>query len=128
MLKDRVQNIIDTLTYKVYRYINRGLFEKDKITFKIMVSMKILIKDELLCPHDVNFFLKAGAAIDDKNPQFGWMDDKAWLNLCALRNHRFARSHQIFFKDLVDRISRSEPVWRRWYEDNEPEEIPVPDI
>ena len=34
LLKDRVQNIINTLTYKVYRYINRGLFEKDKIKFQ----------------------------------------------------------------------------------------------
>ena len=43
--KDRVANIIKTLTYKVYRYISRGLFERDKNTFKLMVCMKILIKE-----------------------------------------------------------------------------------
>jgi len=48
ILKDRVDNIIDTLTYKVYRYISRGLFERDKVTFKLMISMKILIKKGLL--------------------------------------------------------------------------------
>lgn len=43
-VKDRVHNIILELTHKVYRYINRGLFERDKVTFKLMMSMKILIK------------------------------------------------------------------------------------
>ncbi len=53
ILKDRVNNIIDTLTYKVYRYISRGLFERDKVTFKLMISMKILIKDGILETKDI---------------------------------------------------------------------------
>ena len=40
LLKDRVHNIITTLTYKVYRYIGRGLFEKDKRTFKFMAHSR----------------------------------------------------------------------------------------
>ena len=43
-IKDRVHNITQCLTYKTYRYINRGLFERDKVTFKLMMSTKILIK------------------------------------------------------------------------------------
>jgi len=43
IVKDRVANIIDTMTWRVYRYINRGLFERDKITFKLMCAMQILI-------------------------------------------------------------------------------------
>lgn len=53
ILKDRVNNIIDTLTYKVYRYISRGLFERDKVTFKLMISMKILIKEGILEQKDI---------------------------------------------------------------------------
>lgn len=44
VVKDRVANIINALTRKVYRYINRGLFERDKVTFKLMICFKILIK------------------------------------------------------------------------------------
>jgi len=51
---------------KVYRYINRGLFERDKVTFKIMMGTKILIKEGKLTPADVGLFLKAGASIDEK--------------------------------------------------------------
>lgn len=45
LIKDRVADIVGTLNYKVYRYIARGLFEKDKTTFKLMMCMKILIKE-----------------------------------------------------------------------------------
>jgi len=43
-VKDRVHNIIVAMTRKVYRYINRGLFERDKVTFKLMMALKIMIK------------------------------------------------------------------------------------
>ena len=56
-----------TLTKKVYRYINRGLFERDKVTFKLMMAMKIMIKEGKLTSTDVNVFLKAGSGIDDRN-------------------------------------------------------------
>lgn len=74
IVKDRVHNIIEALTMKVYRYINRGLFERDKTTFKLMCAMKILILAGILTPADVDVFLKAGAGIDDRNRPFNWMD------------------------------------------------------
>jgi dynein heavy chain len=59
---------------KVYRYINRGLFERDKITFKLLMATKILIKDGKLTGADVGLLLKAGGGIDDRNNPFSsWM-------------------------------------------------------
>lgn len=37
----RVENIIKYLTFYVYKYVNRGLFEKDKISFILMMCFKI---------------------------------------------------------------------------------------
>ena len=39
----RVNNIIESMTYLTYRYINRGLYEKDKLSFVLMVTLKILL-------------------------------------------------------------------------------------
>ncbi len=57
-------NIIETMTYMCYRYINRGLYEKDKLTFVLLVTMKILITAALLKTTDLTIFLRGGAALD----------------------------------------------------------------
>lgn len=127
LIKDRVHNITLWLTNKVYRYINRGLFERDKVTFKLMMCLKVLIKEGKLTSADVNVFLKSGSGIDDRNKPFNWMDQKTWLNLKALSKHKFANEHTFFFKELPDRIQRNEQTWRKWIDENEPENTPIPD-
>jgi len=108
LIKDRVHNVTMWLTNKVYRYINRGLFERDKVTFKLMMCLKVLIKEGKLTTADVNLFLKSGAGIDDRNKPFNWMDQKTWLNLKSLSKHKFANEHTFFFKELPDRIQRNQ--------------------
>merc|ERR1712060_995455 len=75
----RVEKIIHFLTYQVYRYTNRGLFERDKMMFKLLVTMKIMVVANQLTGADVSAFLKAGSSLDAKaeraNP-FRWMSDK----------------------------------------------------
>ena len=39
----RINNIIDTLTYDIYLYITRGLYEKHKLVFALMLANKILL-------------------------------------------------------------------------------------
>lgn len=41
-----VINITKALSYNVYRYVNRGLFEKDKKSFLLMVCYKIMITNK----------------------------------------------------------------------------------
>jgi len=127
LVKDRVNNIIDSMTYKVYRYINRGLFEVDKTTFKLMMCLRILIKEGGLTVADIGMFLKAGAAIDDRNKKFSWMEKKTWDNIVALSKHKFGLEQSMFFKGIVDCISRSNPEWRAFYESDAPETDIVPD-
>jgi dynein heavy chain len=55
---------MSSLTYNVYRYVNRGLFEKDKITFLLMVCFKILITAKKITNNDVSIFLKMGDSLD----------------------------------------------------------------
>ena len=61
LVNQRVENIIQTLTFKVFKYISRGLFEQDKTTFLLMICLKIMIKAKLLKFADVSILLKAGA-------------------------------------------------------------------
>lgn len=120
----RVHNIIETMTYIVYRYVNRGLYEKDKLCFILLVTLKILITAGELKAMDLTMFLRGGAALDidsvRKKP-FHWISNEAWLNVIELSN-------QVkFFQNLPNDMVANEAMWRRWYEDNEPENLNIPE-
>ena len=40
-VKQRVQNLIDSITYSVFMYTTRGLFERDKLTFTSQVTFQV---------------------------------------------------------------------------------------
>jgi dynein heavy chain len=126
----RVDKIIDYLTYQVYRYMNRGLFVRDQMMFKLLFTLNIMKTGGLLTPSDISMFLKGGSALDIKqerqNP-FKWMLDKVWLNILAISRHTFGQEQLLFFREIVDFMGRNEASWRKWYDENEPESCPVPD-
>ena len=92
-----------------------------------MMCTKIMIKEGRLTTADVSLFLKAGGGIDDRSKPFSSMEQKTWLNFKALSKHKFGNDHSYFFKELPDRITRNEPAWRKWIDENEPENTPIPD-
>jgi dynein heavy chain len=120
----RVGNIIETMTRIVYRYINRGLYEADKLAFLLIVTLKILITAGLLKTSDISLLLRGGASLDmstAKRKPFNWLSNEAWLNVCALSQGRS------FFANLKEEMSANEVGWRNWFEDNEPEARAIPD-
>jgi len=120
----RVSNIIETMTYITYRYINRGLYEADKLTFIMLVTMKILVAAQSLKSSDLTLFLRGGAALDINSVRrkpFQWMSNDVWLNIVELSQKNK------FFSNLVGDMIANEAMWKRWYEDNEPEQMAIPD-
>merc|ERR1719420_2818040 len=90
----RVDKIIDFLTYQIYRYMNRGLFVRDQMMFKLLFTLNIMKVAGQVTPADIGMFLKGGSALDIKqerqNP-FKWMLDKVWLNILAISRHPFGQ-------------------------------------
>ncbi|CAL1160609.1 unnamed protein product [Cladocopium goreaui] len=121
----RVDKIIDFLTYQVYRYMNRGLFERDKMMFKLMVALKISVVNGDLTNEDVMIFLKAGGSLDKNQerscPFSKWMSEKVWLNAIQLTRHSFGREQVPVFKDLTDHLARNDIGWRKWFDESEPD-------
>lgn len=115
------------MTKNVHRYINRGLFEKDKITFMLMICFKILITAKKLTSADVGMFLKSGAGEDIKTArprpqgnQFAFIDEKSWLNILAFSKHTFGESTVPNFKELPDLIQKNQPGWIQFFEKIDP--------
>ncbi|KDO29332.1 hypothetical protein SPRG_05868 [Saprolegnia parasitica CBS 223.65] len=118
----RVAHIVDAMTYLVYRFMNRGIYEKDKLAFLLMVTFKIFVAADVLDASDVSLFVKAGATrTSEKAKPFQWMSTPAWLNVLQLSHEKPV------FRNLVADIERSEAAWRRWYEENAPEVAAVPE-
>lgn len=126
----RVDIIISFLTFWVYKYINRGLFERDKTTFVLMICFKIMQTAGKIGPSDISAFLKAGDSLDLKSERqkpFSFIINKIWLNLLALSRHHFCGDNIAFFRQLPECMSSNEQQWRQFVEKNEPENYPIPD-
>lgn len=110
MPSKRISNIIDHLTYSVYLYIQRGLFERHKLIFALMLCNKVLLSAGTINTAQLSVFLKGGGSLDinsvRKKPR-EWIPDAAWLNLVAL-------SQLPTFADLTDSVARNDVQWRQW--------------
>jgi dynein heavy chain len=119
----RVSFIIDAMTYLTYRYISRGLYETDKVSFKLILAFKMLVTAGKLEPRLISLFLRGGGAlnINSVRPKpFSWISNEAWLNILQLSDTYMT------FKSLSDDLDRSEVTWSSWYNENEPEKFPSP--
>ena len=130
-LKD-VENITAALTYNVYRYVNRGLFESDKTTFLLMVCFKILTTAKTITSNDISLLLKAGNSLDKSEmrskPAPDWITVKMWNNITVLSLHCFGGENIPFFKSLPEQLVNNLEEWKKWaYEKPDPENHPIPD-
>ena len=121
----RIANIISHMTYSIYLYIQRGLFERHKLTFALMMTNKILVSAGELSPALVSVFLKGGGSLDiksvKKKPK-DWIPDKCWLDLVALSQYKET------FGDLLESIVLNDRQWEKWYDKEAPENAKIPDF
>merc|ERR1712154_148183 len=64
LVNQRVDNIIQFMTYHIYDNVNRGLFGDDKLTFKLMCSLRICETEKnLITNNEIQTLLKAGSTL-----------------------------------------------------------------
>jgi len=120
----RIGNIIDYMTNYVTRYMHRGLFERHKKIWTLMLAMKIQQVADRLSAAYVASLLRGGGALDAKSekpvPQ-KWIPENVWLNVIAL-----SRTVQML-RDLPDNFERYNDQWKAWYDHDAPETQQFPD-
>jgi len=120
----RISNIIDYLTYEVWKYQVRGLYEEHKFLYTLLLTLKICLQSNRIKPNEFMTFIKGGAALDLKavapKPKNNWISDMTWLNLVEL-------SKIPQFSEILTQVSRNEKAWRQWYDSDAPEEGNIPD-
>ncbi|PNF31267.1 hypothetical protein B7P43_G12658 [Cryptotermes secundus] len=119
---ERIANILSYLTYEVWAFTLRSLYERHKILFTLMLAMKIDCHKGLISHDEFSAFIKGGASLDlnavEPKP-FRWILDITWLNLVEI-------SKLSTFSDVLTKIEQNEKDWRVWYEKERPEEEVIP--
>ncbi|VDP97505.1 unnamed protein product [Trichobilharzia regenti] len=119
----RIANIIDYLTFEVYRFTARGFYEIDKFTFTVLLTLKIAMHTKEVKPEEFQIFIKGGAALDlnavAPKPK-KWIQDMTWLNLIEL-------SKLSQFNQLPDQVAANDRAWKNWFDTEAPEDSVIPD-
>uniref|UniRef100_UPI0037E892BB dynein axonemal heavy chain 8-like n=1 Tax=Semicossyphus pulcher TaxID=241346 RepID=UPI0037E892BB len=119
----RIANIIEYLTYEVFRYTVRGLYENHKFIFTLLLALKIDLQNNKIEHNKFQILIKGGAALDLKtcpSKPFSWILDMVWLNLVELRKLPV-------FINIITQVSDNGKAWKAWLNLDAPEEGVIPD-
>lgn len=88
VLEDRLRNLSDCFTALLYTNVCRSLFEKHKLLFSFLLSIKIMQGEERINGEELRFFLQGATSLDlvEPNPLAGgeeWLSDKTWGEIIA---------------------------------------------
>lgn len=84
-VEERLNLIIEDITFAFYSNICRGLFEKDKLLFSFIIAAKIQLQQKILEQRDWNFFLRgAKKQVETEIEKPDYLNDLMWNNCLQL--------------------------------------------
>ncbi|NXO51687.1 DYH9 protein, partial [Aramus guarauna] len=114
----RVLNLIDSITFSVFQYTTRGLFECDKLTYTAQVTFQILLMSKEINTAELDFLLRYPAQTRVTSP-VEFLSDHSWGGIKAL-------SSMEEFRNLDRDIEGSAKRWKKFVESECPEKEKFP--
>ncbi|XP_072155544.1 dynein beta chain, ciliary isoform X1 [Bemisia tabaci] len=114
----RVNNLIDCITYFVFMYTTRGLFECDKLIFASQMAFQILLINEEIQPQELDFFLRFPLTPHVTSP-VDFLSNTSWGGVRSL-------SSKDEFRNLDRDIESSSKRWKKFVESDCPEREKFP--
>ncbi|XP_004592923.2 dynein axonemal heavy chain 17 [Ochotona princeps] len=112
-VRQRVSNLTDEITYSVYMYTARGLFERDKLIFLAQVTFQVLSMKKELNPMELDFLLRFPFKAGVVSP-VDFLQHQGWGGIKAL-------AEMDEFKNLDNDIEGSAKRWKKLVESEAPE-------
>ncbi|XP_057687718.1 dynein axonemal heavy chain 10-like isoform X2 [Corythoichthys intestinalis] len=123
VLPERLNNIMNSLTYNVYNYVCTGLFEKHKLLFSFNMTVKIEQAEGRVPQKELDFFIKGNLSMEKctRKKTCDWLSDHSWEDIVKLSELFPAQ-----FDSLPDDVSKNSSEWKSWFDVDVPEQSPLP--
>ena len=143
--KNIVAKFVNDLTLAVYEFASLGLFERDKLTLSMHITLQILLGDDVVDMEQVNFFNKGGFKLDgnaegdndDSNKASTFASEALAIKavrdfwpksgLRDLEQLVMIESASKCMKSLLADISTRGEEWKKWLSSKTPEISSIPD-
>lgn len=117
-LKERLENLLDNITFMVFMYTSRGLFEADKLIFKSQMTFQILLHINEINAEELDFLLRF-PIVPGLNSPVDFLSAVSWGGIKALANLDE-------FKGLDKDLEGSAKRWKKFVESECPEKEKFP--
>ncbi|CAM9775317.1 unnamed protein product [Chrysoparadoxa australica] len=120
-LDARLDSLNAYFTYSIYTNVCRSLFERHKLLFSFLLTIKILQGDGLVDATEWRFLI-SGMSMgpsDAPNPDPSWVESNVWSEIQALCGLPF-------FKNFADNFSARASDWRNVFDSNTPHTAAFP--
>ncbi|KAM3174254.1 hypothetical protein ACTXT7_010920 [Hymenolepis weldensis] len=111
VVTERIENVNAFITFSLYKNVCRSLFERHKLLFSFLITIKILEEKKLINLEEWLYLLSGGSIRKQEipNPAPEWISDRMWgdlLTLDALPNFdglpAFIKKNLNHFKAIFD--------------------------
>ncbi|XP_037547527.1 dynein heavy chain 9, axonemal [Nematolebias whitei] len=117
-LRQRVSNLTDSITFSVFQYTTRGLFECDKLTYTAQLMFQVLLMNNEINPAELDFLLRYPVQPGVTSP-VDFLSNHSWggiKTLCSMQE----------FRNLDRDIEGSAKRWKKFVESECPEKEKFP--
>ncbi|XP_055509862.1 dynein axonemal heavy chain 17-like [Leucoraja erinacea] len=117
-LEERVINLTEEITYLVFVYTTRGLFERDKLIFTAQVAFQVYLMKKEINPLHLDFLLRFPFKVGATSP-VDFLSHQGWGGILVL-------AEMAQFKNLDSDIEGSANRWKKIVESEAPEKEKLP--
>ncbi len=114
----RVGSLVESITYAVFMYTTRGLFERDKLTFMSQLVIQVFLQSKEIIPAELDFLLRYPYTPNMQSP-VEFLSGSSWGGISALSNMND-------FMGLDKDIEGSPSRWKKFIEAEAPEKVKLP--
>merc|ERR1719311_874490 len=119
----RCASLITSIRMTIFKWVNRGLFERHKLIFCSLLAFRLLqrgLLSEEYNPQQFQFLLRGPVRTDVENPLTEWLPNTAWFAVQKLIEIDF-------FATFAGNLEKDAPNrFKEWFNEISPEDVKLP--